>query len=64
MSYTKDPRYHTQTHRTEMNDFTVRMAPKDRPALYRDVPIQAHNVTEARELAEGMYSNMRILRVW
>lgn len=46
-----------------INDYSVRICPKGRRALYQDVPVKAHSVTEAREIATAMYTGMDILQV-
>ena len=46
-----------------INEYTVRIAPKDHRARYQDVPVKAHNINEAREVAQAMYTGMEIIWV-
>jgi hypothetical protein len=46
-----------------VNKYTARIAPKDHAARYQDVPIDAHNVNEAKEIAAAIYSGMNIIWV-
>lgn len=46
-----------------INDYTARIAPPDHVARYQDVPVRAHNVTEAREIAGAIYTGMKIIWV-
>lgn len=46
-----------------MIKFIVRIAPKDRYALTREITVEAYSIREAQQIVEQMYPGFRVLQI-